>query len=625
MPLKRPRPTDFYSDSESEESWDGDGRDSNDEDDVTEDGTLVIGIDFGTTYSGVAWATVNELEEDINSINIIYSWPGTGREEGKAPSELFYKNGEALCGFEVPSDAKPIKWFKLLLLKDEDVPSALRSSSILAQSRKFLKMHDKTAVDVIADYLRVLWKHTMDTIVRSRSELVVNALQFSVVLTVPAIWKGYARQAMEEAAKKAGILDKRAAGPTTLTFVPEPEAAALATLTETARKVDKGGIYIICDAGGGTVDLITYKIDQVKPIKMSEAIEGKGSLCGGAFIDAEFEKLCKDRLGDRWLCLSPSDVKELLKGEWETGIKPQFRPGAAQEFTVRVPAEAFLGSGSFTDTSREPHIKNGRMFLSSKLVESTFKGSFAGIDKLVNEQIELAMRKHKKVNGIILVGGLGGSPHLYHHLDAIHANSGIVVMQSTGMKPRTAICRGAVIKGFLASESSLPAANSRILVTSTVSRDSLGIVYREEFKQGKHLEEDKAWGKQELTYLAINQMQWFLKKGQSVSSKKPVRHKFYELLNPDTGLKPSIEIELYQCDREKPPPRKEDCVKLSCKMSFTLDVRPADLEPWANSKGKKFKKFSYEIEMIPSGASPQFVFWVNGRKQGSHNAHITYA
>ncbi|TLD05937.1 uncharacterized protein PgNI_08538 [Pyricularia grisea] len=624
MPLKRPRPTHF-SDSESEESWEGDGRDSGDDEAGADDATLVIGIDFGTTYSGVAWATLPELAEDINSINIIYNWPGTGKEEGKAPSELFYKDGEALCGFEVPADAKPIKWFKLLLLKDEDLSSSLRSSSILAQSRNFLKTHNKTAVDVIADYLRVLWKHTIDTIVRSRSELVVNALQFNVVLTVPAIWKGYARQAMEEAAKKAGILDKRAAGPTTLTFVPEPEAAALATLTDTGRKVDKGGIYTICDAGGGTVDLITYKIDQAKPIKMSEAIEGKGALCGGAFVDAEFEKICKDRLGAGFLNLTTSNIKELLKGEWETGIKPQFKPGSAQEFIVRIPWEAFIVSDNFTDTSREPHIKNGRMFLSSKLVESTFKASFAGIDKLVKEQIDLTTRKHGKVNGIILVGGLGGSPYLYHHLDALHANSGIVIMQSTGMKPRTAICRGAVIKGFLTSESSLPAANTRILVTSTVSRDSLGIVFREEFKEGKHLEEDKKWGKQELTHLAINQMQWFLKKGQSVSSKKPVRHKFYELLNPDTGLKPCMEIELYHCDREKPPTRKEDCVKLNCKMSFTLDVRPSDLEAWSNSKGKKFKKFSYEIEMIPSGASPQFVIWVSGRKQGSHNVHITYA
>lgn len=58
---------------------------------------------------------------------------------------------------------------------------------------------------------------------------------------------------MQEAAKKAGILDPRDAGPTTLGFGPEPEAAALATLCEPGRSIDTKDVYVICDAGGGTV------------------------------------------------------------------------------------------------------------------------------------------------------------------------------------------------------------------------------------------------------------------------------------------------------------------------------------------------------------------------------------
>ena len=70
-----------------------------------------------------------------------------------------------------------------------------------------------------------------------------------IVITVPAIWKGYARQAMREAAKKAGILNLRMAGATTLTFAPEPEAAALSTLLEQGSGVAPGNVYVICDAG----------------------------------------------------------------------------------------------------------------------------------------------------------------------------------------------------------------------------------------------------------------------------------------------------------------------------------------------------------------------------------------
>lgn len=116
-----------------------------------------------------------------------------------------------------------------------------------------LREHDKTAVDLVADYLKEFWSHILSTINRARGESVVDALRFHVVITVPAIWKGYARQSMEQAAKKAGIMARRAAGRTTLSFAPEPEAAALSTLTEPGRRPKKGDVFIICDAGGGTV------------------------------------------------------------------------------------------------------------------------------------------------------------------------------------------------------------------------------------------------------------------------------------------------------------------------------------------------------------------------------------
>lgn len=58
---------------------------------------------------------------------------------------------------------------------------------------------------------------------------------------------------MHKAADQAGILKKRAAGPTELVFSNEPEAAAMSTLIERGRRPHTGGVYVVCDAGGGTV------------------------------------------------------------------------------------------------------------------------------------------------------------------------------------------------------------------------------------------------------------------------------------------------------------------------------------------------------------------------------------
>lgn len=202
--------------------------------------------------SGAAWATAADIKE--NRVHSVMRWPGrTERGEVKAPTELFYEDDELLWGFEVPMDADPVRWFKLLLLKEEDLDDDVKASEPLLRARKMLRENNKTAVDLVADYLRKLWQHTLQDIIDDRKEYIVDALRLHVVITVPAIWKGYARQAMETAARQAGILAPRSAGNTTLSFAPEPEAAALATLSEPGRRYQENDVYVVCDAGGGTV------------------------------------------------------------------------------------------------------------------------------------------------------------------------------------------------------------------------------------------------------------------------------------------------------------------------------------------------------------------------------------
>jgi hypothetical protein len=207
----------------------------------------------------VAWAT--RLDFENGQVNFITSWPGNGREEGKVPTELYYGDDEKPAwGYNIPADVDPFRWFKLLLVHIEDLVPELRESEFVIRARDMMEKSGRTAVDLIADYLRLVWEHIISTIEKARGETVVEALSIRVVITVPAIWKSYARQAMEEAAKKSGILDFRLAGPTKLTFAPEPEAAALSTLLEQGSGVRPGNVYVICDAGGGTVVSVAWDL-----------------------------------------------------------------------------------------------------------------------------------------------------------------------------------------------------------------------------------------------------------------------------------------------------------------------------------------------------------------------------
>ncbi|KAK1854233.1 hsp70 family chaperone [Colletotrichum chrysophilum] len=585
------------------------------------DDILVIGIDFGTTFSGVAWSTAADFAR--NEINLVTSWPGSGTQEAKAPTELFYEYGQVMWGYDIPLDADPIRWFKLLLVKDEDLTKELRNSEPLVHARKFVDETEKKPVELIADYLRALFEHTLYVIRKARGQSVLDALRFHVVITVPAIWQDYARRDMEQAAEMAGIMDSRPAGQTKLTFAPEPEAAALSTLYESGRNLNKGDVFVICDAGGGTVDLISYEVTNNKPLAIKEVGEGTGGLCGGVFIDKAFEKACRDRLGRKWGRLSPAVIKDLMKKEWEVAIKSTFKPDTKRsnrEYIVGFPLETFrTPSDSFDDLSKQPLIKNGRIHFQQSHIKGMFAGSFRGIDTLVNNQIRMALKKKSKVTGIILVGGLGTSPYLYEHLKDKHSTSNVSeILQSGGIKPRTAICRGAIYKGFLEKPSGTIV--PPIEVTSTVSRYSYGIKYVTEYNEAQHLREDKMWDGSQ--WRARNQIKWYLKRG-AVVPKSPVRYSFYEYIKDVDDFDGTLNITLWVCEELDPPDREDSRVSAKCKFQLNVTTPYSKLPDWRTADGTMVKKLGYEIGMIPSGASLDFAVYMDGKELMSQDTSYT--
>ena len=87
---------------------------------------------------------------------------------------------------------------------------------------------------------------------------------------------------------------------TALHIISEPEAAALYALNALdPHKLKIEDTFMLCDAGGGTVDLITYKITSLKPIlKLAEASPGSGSLCGASFLNRGFQEFLEEKLGN---------------------------------------------------------------------------------------------------------------------------------------------------------------------------------------------------------------------------------------------------------------------------------------------------------------------------------------
>lgn len=78
-------------------------------------------------------------------------------------------------------------------------------------------------------------------------------------------------------------------------------------------------------------------------------------------------------------------------------------------------------------------------------------------------------------------------------------------------------------------------------------------------------------------------------------------------------------VSIYQCEDDVPPTRVTTSVKKLCTFNYTLDVAYSSREDYINPNGKKIKKLSYVIEMIPSGASTEFRVLYKGEQLGSHN------
>ncbi|PUU82768.1 hypothetical protein B9Z19DRAFT_1120153 [Tuber borchii] len=230
---------------------------------------LIVGVDFGTTYSGLAY--IHTTEPDYKNIEVIDSWPGRGNtNHAKVPTEISYSDKGATWGYDIPPNGIRYGFFKLLLdvnaaeTQYDDPRLATSNPQSMESSYANIPLPPgKTAAETTTDYLKLLYTHLMKILHQRFIRTLYNTpIQF--VLTTPAIWSHEAQSSTCQAAKDAGFTSR--AGDT-LTMVSEPEAAASYCLKEiyhehsnSGSPLEPGERIVICDAGGGTVDLITYTI-----------------------------------------------------------------------------------------------------------------------------------------------------------------------------------------------------------------------------------------------------------------------------------------------------------------------------------------------------------------------------
>ncbi|RDA94398.1 hypothetical protein CP533_2260 [Ophiocordyceps camponoti-saundersi (nom. inval.)] len=544
--------------------------------------SISVGLDFGTTYSGIAWGLD---EDDINVISNYSSYNFAQGDKKKVLTTLLYGHDGISWGYRISPKDVPLKWFKLLLLDEEDLPDYIRDSHHIKEAKRQMQSSNRHAVEVIGDFLRQLWGYGIEEMERSMGKRQVASLPFHLIVTVPAIWPLYARNRMQQALVHAGILSDKV----TLDFVSEPEAAAVAVMRDSRGRasIKKNDHFVVCDAGGGTV--------------LRESVKGDGILRGAICLDERFQELLKSKVpANDWQQLGRAGIHQLIERYWEHGIKTDH----IEDMEVGVPVSS--GQTSF-------NVK-----ISKQEIADIYKPIVADIVDLVCKQMFETKGKFNKVpDYVFLVGGFGKSRVLYKALtDAIFDHGfPTEVMQPQGDKPWTAVCRGALLRGL-----SQTCANPWATVDARVARASYGTTVNIlPWTMGEHDARDREWCPLEREYLAVNQVQWFITMGETLGINSPVAKAFWQdVESPEEEITTEIVI-----STATPPPYRfaEDVSRL-CAIRWAKIPNFDSLPSFTNSAGNTVRQIPYEIKMVPNGMSLDFEIFFKDIMVASKNISI---
>ncbi|EGX94089.1 Hsp70 family chaperone [Cordyceps militaris CM01] len=586
---------------------------------------LIVGVDFGTTFSGVA-AVYTSNPDDID---IIKTWPGSnGITSDKVPTEISYDvpanategtDPNVKWGFQFKPEESRLRCIKLFLDRSQKLPFYVSPLDTAAQLKRF----NKNVVDAVSDYLTQIYKHTMDTLTRRYGESFMASTKVDFVLTCPAVWSDAAKNTTLQAAERAGMGSR-----SEIQMISEPEAAAVYTLKAIQpNHLNVSDNFIVCDAGGGTVEfvnpLIAYEIKSLKPLRVEESAVGTGGLCGSAFLNYRFEEHVRGRLGQ-----ARFDEMKTKKGKtWQMGlkyfeefVKRNFNEEEHQEFNVPFPGLA---------DDEEVGLDSGFLVMTAEQVKDIFEPVVKEVCGLVQGQVDNLRAKGAMVSGIVLVGGFGQSDYLYRKLkghfssaapppyserpthatvSATEEASSIEVMQP--VYAWTAVVRGAVLRGLEGN-----------MVISRKSRMHYGTSYATVYDEDRHSVSERYWSPLWERWMVSDRMQWHIAKSESLSPLAPIAFHYTRNFRPGQSL--IVTDDLISCDADEPPAAfTRDLVNV-CTLTTDLNAVPRSLfTRLTTTRGVEFDNLDFTLEMIVDSAGLGFELKVDGVRYGRVEAEF---
>ncbi|XP_033742793.1 heat shock 70 kDa protein 12A-like [Pecten maximus] len=417
---------------------------------------FVAAIDFGTTYSGYAFSSKDDFDNEPLKIKSNV-WNSGTLMSYKAPTALLLKPDQTICSFGyeaetmMAEDGTSLKdhfyfhRFKMVLYNNKGLQ---RNTKIKDETGKSLP-----ALDVFGHSIAFLNGHLTDAIKKQFGNIMDGDIKY--VLTVPAIWDDNSKQFMREAALKAGILEEH------LMIALEPEAASIYcqhipverasnSFLESARA---GLAYMVVDLGGGTLDITIHQRQPDKTLK--ELHEATGGALGGKSVDDAFEKFVEEIVGQENIQqlkeTSMDDYVHLLR-EFEmkkrqiTEIKPEkvsmSVPFALVELLQKDKKRKGIDnavknskfSSNVTSARQKLQIQNTEF---RKFFQPTIDGIIKHMEDILYDE------KFMDVKYILMVGGFSDCVLVQNAIRHRFTEKVVIVPDDAGL----AVLKGAVLYG----------------------------------------------------------------------------------------------------------------------------------------------------------------------------------
>ncbi|KAF4626120.1 hypothetical protein G7Y89_g12042 [Cudoniella acicularis] len=487
---------------------------------------LVVGIDFGTTYSGVSFA--KSKFDDIGNINSLNKWPSFGAPvtQEKVPSQIAYDTRnvatgliERAWGYQIRPSVSRYAWMKLHLDRnaaksDYDDPELYDE---MDQGGELGLPAGRTAQDVTADYLKELYTYLMNTLgERFGTELLeMTAIKFW--FTMPAVWSDEAQHKTLEAATKAKIGTR---GKDEICMIREPEAAALATLKRT-----------IVDW-----DTRLEVVKQVDPtLVIDEVCVGIGAKCGATYIDRNFHRLMSKRFGDAFNSITEKTAigSEFMDDfEWNKKI-------FGSKGLELAPMHLFMDAPE----SEFYRADRGEVILMDYDMEEIFEPIIEIIIKLIRQQIGSSKTRDISITNLVLVGGLGDSPYLQQRLgNWCRSRRPQPITLRALSNNWNAVAKGAVLRGL-----------EQASVSMRLCQQHYGITCAIPWVKGEN--EPSFYDKFDRIWYSSGHMSWLVNKNQQISENTFQSEPFARVLSAGRN---SFDIYVYSCRSDQAPGRRDN-------------------------------------------------------------------